>query len=268
MLISYIGLLLQLFPLNKKSMKKQVFLFALTALLLCACENDDLSPASGPDYTGIPVTKSMLTVGVTGKDNKLTVSCNGRNVTPQDVSVWGLTPSFYGRKDFPPNSKSVTIGVPGYGTYSIQVQYKDLYTNTTETWDAVFYYLSEKPEENKTDLNATVKCQHDFSGITREMWWTRDGNRITFEILVWMGNYKAVLYPTYTSDGQSERYIQTRQLNAQSSPQTLVFEDAPVAYELRIYSTDCRLPYEKCTNYLFFDLMKMTSTGLEPGYLN
>lgn len=245
-------------------MKKSICL--LIALFLGSCTTDELTPDSRPDDNDAPTTKSLYSVSITGINNHLSVSCTGTSVFLREVSITGLSPAFSYSKDFQSNQRSVTVGVPGYGTYSIQVSYVDTRANVQEQWDAVFYYQSERAEENRTETNVPAECQHDFSGITGEKWWSRDGSSITFYITVIYGNYQAVLYPTYTPDKHPEKYIQTCLLNRETSMYPLLFSDAPVGYELRIYSADCQKSYETCTHYSSYPLTKTSTTGREPLY--
>ena len=243
---------------------KQLF-FIMVLFLCCACEKEDPIIESGP-LQALNVTPGRLyNVNVSVTDNRLIISCLGENITLQEVYVVG-NGGFSASASF--TGPSARVKIPGYGYYLINVKYLDLGTTSIENYNVGYDYRASGGQEVPPVL---PKCNHDFSNFSKNA--TRSIFNENINITVcFTGHFKAVFYPVYVLPGyHPDDYVRIYNLNWNSSPiyETLTLDKSPYAsYELRIYSSDCTLPYQQCTHYLKVGIEGQSNITDEPVWLD
>lgn len=242
-------------------------IFFLLLFFCCACEKEDLVVKPDDGTAQMLVNNFSMNVSVSISDNDLIISCSaGAGISLLKVYVTGdagfsASAGFQGSK--------ARVRIPGFGYYSIEVQYFDVSTQTQKTEVLTYDYRAQGGQVVPPDA---VKCQHDFSNFNKYLTWERNMKDITFTVC-YSGSFKAVLYPIYIEPGYSKDDVTyAHDLNWGSAPiyETLRFNvSLHAGYELRIYLSDCKLAkQDKCTHYLRFRLDKMATHGTEPAWLD
>lgn len=220
----------------------------MALFVFCACEKENSIIKDEQLQTKSSAPGRLYNVNVSVENNRLIISCLGENITLQEAYVVGnggfsVSANFY-------RQPSVSVTIPGYGYYSIQIKYIDQKTGSQETYVTAYDYSAGGSHEVPPGPS---KCQHDFSNFYRNATHTVNGEDISVTVL-FTGHFKAVFYPVNVLQGyHREDLTYTYDLTWSGSPvyKTLTLRKSPYAsYELRIYSSDCNLPYEQCTHYL------------------